>query len=140
MISAFGVEHGDEFAKRERDPSRGNKSFGDPGKTAAVVGGAGAILIGRKRGNAVGTVVGQRLAGRSKWSAERAAHMQPGKLARTREKWAGKVGTTARRVGGNEDLKEWAGRGLVGVGAGGAAGGVVYGRKKLTPVEGKRKS
>jgi len=138
MISAFGVEHGDEFSKREKDPKRGGKAFGSAGKTAAVVGGAGALLIGRGRANKIGAGIAQRMVGRAHWSAGRAAEMPKGKLANARYTYARKLEDIANKgPAKNQDVREWAGRAAVGGGAGGVAGGVVYGRKKLSAKEGQ---
>ena len=96
MISAFGVNHAEDFSKRKKDPTRDNKSFGSPAKTAAVVGGGAALIMGRGKANAVGANIGGRMLRRSGWSAARASEMPKGKLRAARFKYAGKLLDTAR--------------------------------------------
>jgi len=135
--SPFGVPRditNAEFGKRKKDPTRDNKSFGSAKKTAAVVGGGAALLLGRQRANAVGANVGMRMLNRSSWSAARASKMPQGKLRRARFKYSGKLLDAANKGPvGNHDVREWTGRALVGGAAGSAAGGAVYTRRKLTP-------
>jgi len=136
MISAFGIDHDGEIAKRQRDPSRGDKAFGSGAKTAGVVGVGAAALLTRKKANEVGLIAANRMARRSTWSAQRAAAMPEGRLKRGRLKWSQKLGEASRKgPGGNHDVREWAGRGIVGGLAGGTAGGAVYGRKRLSAKE-----
>jgi len=135
MISAFGVDHDGVVSKRQRDPDRENKAFGSAGKTAVVVGGTAAAVMGRRRANAVGFSVGERMANRARWSADRAQTM-PGALRRGRLKYAGKLDAAAKKGPlKNQDVREWTGRTVVGGTAGTVAGSAVYGRKKLTPKE-----
>ena len=122
--------------KRQKDPTRGNKPFGSPAKTAAVAGAAGALLVGRGRANRIGLNIAQRGVNRSAWSAGRAASMPEGKLKNARLKYAGKLReVSARGPGANQDVREWMGRATVGGAAAGVAGGAVYTRRKLTPKE-----
>lgn len=137
MISAFGVEHGDEVSKRKQDPDRGGKVFGSPVKTAAVVGGGAALLAGRGRRNAVGEAVGNRMVRRSLWSAGRTKDMKNAKLISGRKKYAVRLHQTGSNVRRNEDTKELTGAATIAAGTGAAAGGIVYGRKRLTPVQGQ---
>lgn len=124
-----------EIEKREVDPKRGNRVFGSPTATAAVVGGTAAAIVGRKNAGALGGKIGAKVAGRGDWSAARAAQMKNKTGAKIRTKYAGKVKALGNEIKRSEDTREVTGRAAVGAGAGSVAGGLVYGRKKLTPVE-----
>ena len=139
-ISAFGVEHDGGFSKRQRDPERSNKVFGSPAKTAAVVGGGSALLLGRTRANNAGLAIAARAQGRAAWSAGRAHQMPNGRLKRLRLKYAEKLDSASTKGPvQNQDVREWTARTAVAGVTGGAAGGAVYGRKQLTPREPKGK-
>jgi hypothetical protein len=137
MISAFGVDHGEDITKRQVDPKRQGKAFGDPVKTAAVAGALGAAVLPRKGYNAVGGKIGLEAIKRGQWSAGRAANMKNQKLAVARKKYASGLKATGRNIRRSDDIKEILGRAAVGGAAGGAAGGAVATRRRLTPKEGR---
>lgn len=140
--SAFGIDHDggnvEPVGKRAIDPDRRGKVFGSPLATAAVVGGAGAALVGRRNANAIGAKIAGRVVRRADWSAARAGSMKNKAFKATRLKYADTVRGAGKEIGRTDDTKEVAGRATAGAIAGTAAGGVVYGRKRLTPVDRKK--
>lgn len=135
MISAFGVEHGDEIFKRSPDPKRGDKIFGSPTKTAAVAGIAGASLISRGKANKLGGKIGEGVQNHARWSAGRAYQMKNPTGKAIRQKYAVKLNDAGKGMRRSDDTREWTGRAAVGGAAAALAGGTVYGRKRLTPVD-----
>lgn len=137
MISAFGVEHGEELSKRSKDPKRGDKTFGNPYITGAFAGGAAAMMMGRGRANKWGAGVANRTVNHADWSLRRSASMVNPKLKDTRQKYATKLKRAGQEMGRTNDTKEATGRVTTALGVGTAAGGVVAARKRLTPKENK---
>lgn len=135
MISPFGVDHGDPFSKRSPDPKRQDKVFGSGAKTGAIVGGVAAAAISRNKANALGGKIGAKMVRRGRWSAGRTTQMKNPKLKEIRTEYARKLIGAGKEVGRNNDTREIAGRAAVGAAAGTIAGGTVYGRKRLTPVD-----
>lgn len=120
MISAFGVEHGDEFAKK-----KGGDDKYKPAKAAAVGALAGGVLIPRVRANHVGARVGNRVASHGRWSEGRAKQMISPTGKKIRSKYASTLQNQGKAMARSDDTREVTGRatsaGIVGTGAGGVS-------------------
>lgn len=139
MISAFGVDH-EEISKRKVDPKRKEKAYGSAVLTGLGAAAVAPMVMGRGRANKWGGGIASKVTGHAEWSANRIGSMKNKKLINARTKYARKLYGTGKEMGRTEDTKEVTGRAATAIGAGTLAGGAVAARKRLTPVDERKRS
>lgn len=132
MISAFGVDHGDQFSKAVRKVPRDGDGDGyvndgphqyklSPTMKAGLLGGAiGATVLSRKQAGRLGMFTARRTVGRGDWAMERAGEMRSATGARARRRYATGLQNSGVRMSRSDDTREITGRAA----AAGATGAV----------------